>query len=350
MSNCIVRPVRSDINNVFHKVRSISYFSAQMEKKHLFYLAPLRGVTDRIFRNSFEEHFCRFDYLLTPFIPTVKGVSVNPSHVKDINPQLNDTMRVIPQIIGNNPEEIAMLANHMHSNGYQVVNLNAGCPHPQITRKKRGSGLLPYPELLESILRETLSLINCPLSVKLRLGLESADEFEKIIPVLNRFPLHEVIIHPRTGKQMYEGTVDLESFEKIYSRIEHPVCYNGDIWSLEHFRQYSSRFKSITRWMTGRGAIQNPFLLMQLKSDSFVKPDIEKLKAFHDDILSKNAEVLFGPSHLLGKMKELWGYISHCFSDSERILKKIRKLSSVKGYKQVSDEIFASEKLVDQRL
>jgi len=318
-----------------------------MENKHIFYLAPLRGVTDNIFRNAFERHFGRFDFLLTPFIPTVKGISINPSHVKDINPEYNDTARVIPQIIGNVPSEIATLANHIHSLGYSTVNLNLGCPHPQITRKKRGSGLLPYPELIKSIIDETISQIKCSFSIKLRLGLESADEFEKIIPVLNSFPLHEVIIHCRTGKQMYDGDVDLVSFDKYYSRLISPVCYNGDIWSADLFRQYQYRFKSINRWMLGRGVLQDPFLLAQLRSDNQLKRDIPRIKSLHDEIMGRSAEILCGPSHLLGKMKEFWGYISFCFSDSKHILKKIHKISTVNGYNHIVNDVFSNETLID---
>jgi len=314
-----------------------------MNNKHVFYLAPLRGVTDYIFRNTFERYFGQFDYLLTPFVPTVKGESVNPSHCKDVNPQHNDTQRVIPQIIGNVPSEIALLANHLHGLGYKSVNLNLGCPHPQITRKKRGSGLLSCPELLDTILEQTLSQITCPFSVKVRLGLESADELEKVIPVLNRFDLQEVTIHPRTGAQMYEGTVDLDAFEKYHVQIRHPVCYNGDIWSAECFNEYSARFKSISKWMLGRGVVQNPFLLKQLRSDTGTHNDMKILQAFHDDIYAENARRLSGPSHLLGKMKELWFYLAHSFADPKRVLKKILKKQNVDGYCQAVKELFGEE-------
>jgi tRNA-dihydrouridine synthase len=185
-----------------------------MKNTPQFYLAPLRGVTDVIFRNTFENHFGKFNYLLAPFIPTVKGTYINPSHIRDIDPQHNDTDRLIPQIIGNDATDIVTLANHMASLGYRSVNLNLGCPHPQITRKKRGSGLLPYPEMIKTLLDQIMSEIKCSFSVKVRLGLLSSTDLEMVIPVLNQFALSEVIIHPRTGAQMYDGIVDLESFRK----------------------------------------------------------------------------------------------------------------------------------------
>jgi tRNA-dihydrouridine synthase len=311
-----------------------------------FYLAPLRGITDSIYRNAFENHFGRFDYLLAPFIPTVKGSFVNPSHVRDIDPAHNDTNRVIPQIIGNDPTDIVTLANHMASLGYRSVNLNLGCPHPQITRKKRGSGLLPYPEMIKSLLDQIMSEIRCSFSVKVRLGLLNSTDLENVIPVLNQFPLAEVIIHPRTGAQMYEGTVDLESFQKYCGMLKPAVTYNGDIWSLDHFKRYSTLFPSTTRWMLGRGVLSNPFLLKELADGAIVKKDIGVLKSFHEEIFAKSSERLCGPSHLLGKMKEFWSYVANTFSDSKKILKTVQKKTSIIGYQLTVNDIFEKEPLI----
>lgn len=317
-----------------------------MHKFPLFYLAPLRGITDNIFRNTFESHFGKFDYLLTPFIPTVTSSFVNPSHVRDIDPKYNDTTRVIPQIIGNNPKDIITLANHFTELGYRCVNLNLGCPHPQITRKKRGSGLLAYPDILESILESVLQNITCYFSVKVRLGLTSETELENVIPVLNKYPLSEVIIHPRTSSQMYDGCVNLGFFEKYSKYIQHNVTYNGDLWSLELYKKYSIVFPHINRWMLGRGVIENPFLLNELKSENTCKKDTEIVRAFHDELFRKNSEKLFGPAHILGKMKEFWLYISKSFCNSKKVLKVIQKKTSLDGYISTVKEIFEKEPLL----
>jgi tRNA-dihydrouridine synthase B len=308
--------------------------------KDIFYLAPLRGVTDHIFRNAFETHFGRFDYLLTPFIPTVKGTIVNPSHIKDIALEHNDPARVIPQIIGNNADDIIMLARHFYSMGYLSVNLNMGCPHPQITRKKRGSGMLPYPDFIDSILSGIFSSITQPFSVKIRLGLESSDEFNQVIPVLNNYAIHEITIHPRTGMQMYDGTVDLDSFDKYYRCLKHTICYNGDIWSVQHFNDFKNRFDTINRWMLGRGVTQDPFMLEELRGGVSVKRDLLAVRSFHDEIFNRSRERLCGPAHLLGKMKELWAYIANLFDDPHKVLKSVQKQSTIDGYNAMVDRIF----------
>ncbi len=305
----------------------------------IFYLAPLRGITDSIFRNAFENHFGKFDFMLAPFIPTVKGTVVAPSIIKDILPEKNDIKRLIPQIIGNNAEEIIVLASRMTDLGYTSINLNMGCPHTPVTRKKRGSGLLPFPELVDSLLEKVVPSLTCKFSVKLRLGLQDEHEISSIIPVLNKYPLYEVIIHPRTGAQMYKGKADLDCFEKYYPSCVHPIVYNGDIFSLNDFNQVKQRFPVITRFMTGRGVIQNPFLLMILKEGKNLF-DISKVHSFHDEIYEKNQVILSGPAHLLGKMKGLWSYLALPLPHGKKLLKQIQRVSSVSAYNKAIDNYF----------
>jgi tRNA-dihydrouridine synthase B len=310
-----------------------------MSVQNSFYLAPLRGITDNIFRNSFEKYFGKFSSLLAPFIPTVKGISVCESHVKDILPDRNDCARLVPQIIGNDPEQFLVLASKIKTLGYESVNWNLGCPFPQITKKKRGSGLLPYPEIIDSFLNQVSRSLQCTLSVKVRLGLNSTSELLKIIPILNRYPLTEIIIHPRTGSQMYSGKVDIEMFEECAAICSHPVVYNGDIFSENDFLRLSTRMPYIKRWMIGRGIVLNPFLLKSLITGDQVKKERDLLFNFHQEIFDKNSKILFGPAHLLGKMKEIWMYLSSCFEDKDSILKQIRKTTTVPGYLEITNKM-----------
>lgn len=312
-----------------------------MTSDHIFYLAPIRGITDYIFRNTFEKYFAKFDIQVTPFIPTVKGNFVNPSLIRDINPCHNDIKRVVPQIIGNNPQEIRVLANKICELGYSTVNLNFGCPHTPVTKKKRGAGILPYPDMIRSIL-DQLPFQNCSFSVKLRLGLENENDIEKIIPLLNDFPLSEIIIHPRTGAQMYKGSVNLDAFQRCLTLSKHVVVFNGDIFSSEDFIYKQSRFPQIKRWMLGRGVLCNPFLLGILRDQS-PHYNITYLRMFHDEIMKQSSQILSGPSHLLGRMKGLWTYMAFSLIDSKRVLKKIQKTSSLKNYNELINRLFEEQ-------
>lgn len=313
-----------------------------MDEKHILtpsprcalYLAPLRGVTDALFRLTFERYFGAFDFLLAPFIPTLKGVAVAPSHIRDVTAESNDRHRLIPQIIGNNPDQFLTLCEHLGLLGYHHINWNLGCPHTPITRKKRGSGLLPHPELVAAFLQQVIPRLppTTQLSVKVRLGLEQKSDLGKIIPVLNAFPLAEVTIHPRTGAQQYRGSADLDAFEEYFGLIAHPVVYNGDIFSLDDFLRVQRRFPTVNKWMIGRGIITNPFLLASIKAGSIVTPDLSLFGAFHDELFAKNSELLQGQSHLLGKMKEFWGYAANLFPESGKLLKSIQRCVYVDRY------------------
>jgi len=320
-----------------------------MSVQHSFYLAPLRGITDFIFRNSFEKHFGKFNSLLAPFIPTVKGTSVCDSHVKDILPDRNDCTRLVPQIIGNDPEQFLVLVSKMKELGYKSVNWNLGCPFPQITKKKRGSGLLPYPEIIDSFLNQVSRSLQCALSVKVRLGLNNATDLLKLIPVLNKYPLTEVIIHPRTGSQMYSGNVNVEMFVECAAICSHPVVYNGDICSTDDFKRLSTRMPFIKRWMIGRGIVSNPFLIKSIIYGDNVNRDRDPLFNFHQEIFDKNSKILFGPAHLLGKMKEIWMYLSSCFEDKDSILKQIRKTTTVPGYLEISNKVLKTSEFAQDR-
>ncbi|MDO5575630.1 MAG: tRNA-dihydrouridine synthase family protein [Fibrobacter sp.] len=313
--------------------------SQQEKAKNIFYLAPLRGVTDQNFRNIYEQYFGKFDYLLTPFITTVKGTAVSPSHLRDINPEKNDPDRVIPQIIGNNADEFLVLSEAIKDLGYKSVNWNLGCPFPPVTKKRRGSGLLPFPDFVESFLEKVMSKITIPLSVKVRLGLNDTGELAGLIPVLNSFPIQEITIHPRTGAQMYSGSVNLELFAQYASMITHSVVYNGDILTAEDFLQKAVQFPTVNRWMIGRGVVKNPFLLQQLRNGN-CEIDFTVIKKFHDQLYSQNSAILFGPVQILGKMKELWVYLAESFPNYQKYLKKILRSSSTKDYEQHVNNIF----------
>ena len=329
----------SSKKSLFLFITCMMYFYVIMtSQKHLFYLAPLRGITDIIFRTSFEKYFGQFDFLMPPFITTVKGEKVALYHIKDISSGENDRKRVIPQIIGNDPEDMLKLASCMHDLGYHTVNWNLGCPFTPVTRKKRGSGLLPYPELIKSILDKLIPALPCSFSVKVRLGLDEKHELSKVIPVLNDYPLSEVIIHPRTGSQEYSGTVDLDSFELYTAQCRHTVVYNGDIFTADDFKRLSERFPGINRWMLGRGVVKYPFLLEALRSGK-TQTEFSKLRLFHDDLYAGAKETLSGPSHILGRMKGLWLYMAGSMPEGQKLLKKIQKTKSLSAYERLIDSV-----------
>ncbi|CAN2042458.1 tRNA-dihydrouridine synthase [Candidatus Magnetomoraceae bacterium gMMP-15] len=305
------------------------------------YLAPIKGITDAIYRNTFSKYFSGFDAAVAPFISTVKGRQIKSYHLKDVLPENNSGLPVIPQIMSNNPDDFINLARCFFDMGYETINWNLGCPYPMVANKKRGSGLLPYPEMIEKILEKVIPAIPNRLSIKTRLGRINKDEIFNLMPVFNKYPLAELIIHPRTGKQMYNGHPDLDSFEKCLDLSAHSVVYNGDINDFDTFLKLSKRFKNVNHWMIGRGALANPFLpgIIKTGQDNF-SCKIKKIKNFHNDLFEQYNKVLYGPSHILGKMKGHWFYLANFFPDSRKFLKKIQKTKKIDHYLRLTDEVF----------
>jgi len=306
-------------------------------KNHKYYLAPLRGITDVTFRNVYERHFGKFDYMLAPFVSTILGTRVKEYHIKDILPgDDNDPERLIPQIIGNDPGGFLLLCNKFADLGFASVNWNLGCPAPLITKKRRGSGLLPHKDIIERFLDDIVPKLSIPLSVKVRLGLENKDDLEGLMPIFNTYPLKEIIIHPRIGVQMYDGTVDIDKFEICLRKSTHTTVYNGDICTVDDFNRLATRFPDVNRWMIGRGLIKNPCLMNELRGE---KPG--SIRIFLDDLL----DACKGHPHpikTLGRMKEIWRYLSDGIDPGGESGEKILRCESLSEYNKIVNTFFNS--------
>ena len=309
----------------------------------MIYLAPIQGITDRIYRNLFPVYFKGVDIAIAPFISSSKKMKAENNLLREFYPDKNTGIPTIPQIMSSNPADFTLLANALYNIGYGTVNWNLGCPFPMVVKKGRGAGMLCYPGKVESFLEKTMPALKSKLSIKLRIGLKYPDEVLQIMPIFNRFQLEELIIHPRTGEQMYEGEVDLDIFEQCLGLSKHRVVYNGDIDSLEKLEILSKRFGSVDRWMIGRGLIGNPFLAEKIKFNT-EKPYHEKIKimrAFHDQLFAEYSKILSGPSHITNKMKEIWTYMGNFFENGKKIKKRIWKTHHRDNYIDVINKIFS---------
>ena len=217
--------------------------------KPTIYLAPIRGITDRIFRNIFPKFFDGIDLAITPFISSTHGWKKLNSLLKEFALDKNYGLKTIPQILSNDPDDFLRLANSLNEIGHSTINLNLGCPFPMVVNKGKGCGMLPYPAKIESFLDKIFSKFKSNLSVKLRLGLEYPDEILYLIPIFNNYPIDELIIHARTGKQMYKGNVNLDIFEECLSISQNEIVYNGDIQTISDYQDLCKRFNSISKWM-----------------------------------------------------------------------------------------------------
>ena len=210
-----------------------------------------------------------------------------------------------------------------------------------VTNRQMGAGLLPHPEKIEAILFSFYKNSNLRLSIKLRAGLVSFKEIEQVIPVLNQFPLTEVIFHPRIAKQLYKGEILYAAFEYALKKLSHRLVYNGDIFSASDFRTCQEKFPEINAWMLGRGVLMNPFLPSEIKGNFNTSIEkLEKLQEFHQCIFDLYSEKMDNEGNVLNKMKQFWIYFSYSFNEQKKCLKLIKKASSLTKYKDETGKIF----------
>ena len=303
-------------------------------------LAPLHGVTNRFFRQAFFQHFAGFDGALAPFILSVSSSNPSRIHFKDVLPENNPLLPVIPQLLSNDAASFVDSARFLADVGHTEVNWNLGCPFPPVANKTRGSGLLPFPERIGKFLDHVCPRVTVRISVKLRLGRYDAAEILDVMPVLNHFPLARVIIHPRIATQMYEGDVDLAGFARAAELCAHPLVFNGDIRNPATYRRLARRFPGVRQWMIGRWAVSNPFLPAQIKTGQSPEAPLPLVRAFHDTLYAAYRAALHGPAHVLDKLKEVWSCLEQSFPDDAPRLRKITRAKTLEAFETAVAEIF----------
>ena len=309
-----------------------------------FYLAPMEGITGHIYRNSYEKYFHNIDKYFTPFIVPNQSVSLKTKELKDLLPQNNKGLNIVPQILTNNAEGFILTANKLKQLGYEEINLNLGCPAGTVVSKKRGSGFLAYPEELDKFLDEIYKIDNMKISIKTRLGKERADEFYKLIEIYNKYPLEELIIHPRTREDFYGNTPNLEVFKDALKLSKHSICYNGDIFTLNSYNKIINEFPEVNKVMFGRGILANPGLIGEIKNNEFANKEI--IKMFHDEIFENYTILLNEDKNAMYRMKELWGYMSHIFTNNKKYYKKIKKAQKAIDYKNAVNSLFIEQDII----
>ena len=307
------------------------------------YLAPLEGVTGYTYRRALQECFGGFDKYFIPFIlPNQKG-HLSTREKKDIAPENNQGMQAVPQILTKNAEDFIRTVETLKEYGYEEVNLNLGCPSKTVVTRGRGAGFLDRPDELDRFLDEIFRKCDVRISIKTRLGMEEEWEFEDLLKIYNKYPLEELIIHPRLQKDYYKNTPRMETLATAFQNAVGPVCYNGDIFTTADYEKLTARFPELNCIMMGRGVLGNPALAREIRGGcSAEKSEIRK---FHDRMYAEYCQDLSGDRNILFRMKELWFYLAPLFTNYKKYAKKIRKAEKCTVYESAVNELFSCEEL-----
>lgn len=309
-----------------------------------YYLAPMEGITGHIYRNCYKKFFDDIDKYFTPFITPNESTSLRTKELRDLLPENNEGINVVPQILTNDSQGFIFTCKKLQELGYNEVNLNLGCPSGTVVSKNRGSGFLAKREELDIFLDEIFKMDSMKISIKTRIGKDKPEEFYELIKIYNKYPLEELIIHPRTQKDFYKNEPNLEVFKAALLLSNNSVCYNGDIFTVSDYKELIKAFPKLEKVMLGRGIIANPGLVGSIKTG--INIDKKILKDFHDEILNKYIELFNEEKNAIFRMKELWGYMIYIFSDNKKYAKKIKKSQKLSDYNEAVSSLFEEQNII----
>ena len=300
--------------------------------------APMEGITGAGFRRVHRRMFPEADQYYAPFIAPDAGGRFKQSHLRALLPDNNCGISLVPQILANSASAFLGAAETLAGLGYTEVNLNAGCPSGTVVAKHKGAGMLADLDTLAAFLDEVFDRCPLEISIKTRMGLNSTDEFPRILAIYQRYPVKELIVHARDRVGMYRSEPDLGGFAEALRACRCPICYNGNVFTGHDLDALAARFPALQRVMLGRGAVANPALFRQLKGGRALQR--EELREFHGQLLEEALAEGLAPQHAMARMKELWFYYSRLFPGSEKPMKAVYKARELSDYRDATARLF----------
>lgn len=302
------------------------------------YFAPLEGITGHIFRNAYNEIYGHIDKYFAPFISPSEKCPITPRERKEVTPENNQGFYLVPQILTCRSEHFIEGARELQAMGYKEINLNLGCPSGTVCAKGKGAGFLPETLALQKFLDDIYSYAESDgvkISIKTRLGYFNPDEFYDLLDIFNKYPVSELIVHPRIKSDFYKGEPRKEYYAYALEHSKCPLVYNGNIFTVKDYDEFSSSFgTSLDPVMLGRGLISDPSLADKLKGFT-AETDFAKFKRFHDAIYHGYQKVMSPDIYVLYKMRELWSYWQTLFDGKERDIKRLLKAKKYEEYEDV---------------
>ncbi len=302
------------------------------------YFAPMEGVTDHVFRRIHHKYFSGVDKYFTPFFSPTSDGRFPPRNMRDFEPEVNKGLPVIPQLLTKHSQDFLWAAKTLAELGYQEVNLNLGCPSGTVTAKGKGSGLLSDLEALERLLDGIFAEAPTAISVKTRLGRTDPEEFPALLELFNRYPIYELTIHCRVGADFYRKPARWEAFAFPAAESKAPLCFNGDLTTVERCQSFQKQYPQTPALMLGRGAVADPALFRRLRGGSGA--DRDTLRAYTDALFEGYCSAFGNRRAALGRMKEIWFYQISLFDGAEKYEKKLKKAASPEEYRDLAARVF----------
>jgi len=299
--------------------------------------APMEGITYAAYRSVHSSIFSGVDKYYSPFIAPDSTGRFKLSHLRGLLPESNVGIKLIPQILANDPLAFLKVAEQVSELGYDEVNLNAGCPSGTVVSKRKGSGMLGDLDAYERFLDTIFDGVKIKVSIKTRMGLNSTAEFPALCELYNRYPISELIVHARDRVGMYKSEPDIGTLAENIGSLNMSVVYNGNIFKASDVFALSEKLPQINSIMLGRGAAANPALFREIKCGAPLSR--EEMKLFHDTMLDKVIADGLSPNFAVMRMKELWFYMISMYPNSEKAFKALNKATRYDDFRRCAETI-----------
>lgn len=285
--------------------------------------APMEGITGRDFRQVHAACFPGVDRYWMPFLSPASSHQLTARQLRELDPGPLGCERLVPQVLTKDPEDFRWAAAALGELGFREVDLNLGCPSGTVVSKGKGAGMLRDPDALDRFLEAIFTNAPLPISVKTRIGVNDPAEWETLLPILARYPIRELTVHPRTRREFYKGEVHSDAFRRAAECLPFPLRCNGNLFTVADVQRTQAEYPGLSGLMIGRGLLADPALITRCKGGTRSR---EALIAFHEELAARYLSYMHPDGALLPKFKELWLYLSLLLPD-DRAWKRLRKCS-----------------------